>query len=1256
MALPHLLKYVYNNGTDEVIRRGKKIHAIGYVEMVEHDDLEGSVVFRVKDDVYATFYKVYIQRYRNEKTMSIRCSCPYNIGDICRHETAALVQLQELLDRNMLGQADVKYDQRHTAIKMKQIDLKSIKMMAGNENYSQIEKILRTGKINILSAENETVKAEVIEDGIKYKVLLKKNEERNFDSSCTCVEEDHPLCQHKAALFVRLLDAYGPNYFDTIRNWDSEKNKLLQLYGFSVNDDLTGKFEFTYKDGKPFLRVLDPTIKRVQPVAAPVIPAPQPVQVVAEQAAAEEEEKQSEVLSRPSKRIAIVLNANHPSFPYISFDAVTGETDDEGKMLIGKVEKIDLNKFFETSGYSEEDLSVIQQLRKIQEAEINKYLNRNSPFSGIWDNIVQHEDDELPEETRKLIIEYLFPKLEKMFASDSIIYYLPKRMPFKTNNLVRADISDDRIHPSFHVTMGTKYELHCQVKLDGLKVAANENEWDSPLLFAHKGSFYLWANHEDILLTEPFMKKGKQIINKTDWQQQLQKFILPLSKTHKVEFDSSLVREIKDGSPEPRILLQEKGDFLIFQPVFSYKGYETTYHHKQDTIVMAQDGKIVVVNRNRADELKFINKLESLHSNFIRPEGSGSLALKSADVLKNNWFFLFVDRMQEMNVPVLGFDVLKNFRFNTSKPKTQIHISSSGVDWFDAKVDILFGDQHVTIAEVKRALTNKQQFVQLNDGTLGILPEEWIKKYSLLFNVGEGKINKLRLSKYHLSVINELYEQRDESEIQFELEEKMERLRSFKNIKEVDPPKELEHILRPYQLSGYHWLNFLNEAGWGGILADDMGLGKTVQALSYMLHYCREHEGMNALVVCPTTLMYNWENEIKKFTSDLSYYIHHGGTRTRNKKIFEEKNIIITTYGTLRSDIKLFTETSFDFVILDESQSIKNPQSKVTKAACLLKAKNRLCLSGTPLQNNTFDLYSQMNFLNPGMLGSVEFFRNEFSTPIDKFGEKDKKDHLRKLLYPFILRRTKEQVAKDLPEKTETILFCEMEEEQQRIYDAYRNDYRSKILGAIDEQGIDKSQLTILQGLMKLRQICDSPAILNEPEKYENHSIKLDELAREITENIGDHKALVFSQFLGMLALIKQKLIELEIPFEYFDGSTTAPERERAIQRFQNDDSCRVFLISLKAGGVGLNLTAADYVYIVDPWWNPAVEQQAIDRTHRIGQTKNIFAYRMICKDTIEDKILQLQDRKRALAKDLVSDDATFVKSLTREDVEYLFS
>src|SRR5690606_35342240 len=348
-------------------------------------------------------------------------------------------------------------------------------------------------------------------------------------------------------------------------------------------------------------------------------------------------------------------------------------------------------------------------------------------------------------------------------------------------------------------------------------------------------------------------------------------------KDYKVRFAESLVQEVKDGDPEVKVLLQEKGDYLLFVPVFSYKGYETRFNAK-DIITLPVNDKVLEIHRNRQAELQFIKKLEGLHSNFIHPEGAATLALKGADVLKNNWFFLFVDSMKEMNVPVVGFDVLKNFRFNTARPSTEIHISS-GMDWFDAKVKVVFDGQQVSIDEIKRALANKQQSVQLNDGTLGTLPEGWLHKYSLLFRVGEGKNNALRLSKYHLSVIAEFYEERNEAEVLIELEEKYNRLRGFNRINEIDPPRGLEHILRPYQVAGYHWLNYLSEVGWGGILADDMGLGKTVQALSFLQFYRDTHDSLKAMVICPTTLMFNWENEIKKFTPDLTYHIHHGSDR-----------------------------------------------------------------------------------------------------------------------------------------------------------------------------------------------------------------------------------------------------------------------------------------------------------------------------------------------------------------------------------------
>jgi SNF2 family DNA or RNA helicase len=1255
MALPYLVKHIYNSGTEEVIRRGKKIHALGNVELIEYDDLMASVIFRVKDDGYATFYKVHINQFKDPKTLSLRCSCPYNLSEICRHKAGALFHLQDMLDKNLLGDRETVYDQRHTVVKMKQLELKLIRMLSAQANFEAAENYLRSTRSNIIEAKDERVYAELEYEGEAFKVVIQKNEERNFDTSCTCQSDtEHPLCVHKNIVLLQLLHNYGPNYFDSIRNWDKEKNKLLALYGYSLTDDLKGKFEFTYADSKPFLRVLDTSIKRVS--LNPGAERPKPVEqefgsshgmVMAE------EEPVKTIL-----KLGVVITANELQYPYVILEAVQGEADEELTKYITKTVKIDLAKFVNTEVFSEEDKMLLQQLRKLMPGEVGRYLNRNSPFSGIWENIIQQHDDELPEETRHLINEYLHPKFKKLFtelATSRFVFYLQPSKIFTTSNLLPAELVEQFISPEFEVNYANgKYEVDCRVKLPLADLNISDNESESALLFQYHNQFFTWQRSEDINLVEKFLPSGKISIAAEDWAVQLQQFILPLSKEYNVHFTNVQKEEIKDLKPEVKVMLREKGEYLLFQPVFNYRGYDVRISDKEKIILPVAD-KLLVIHRNLEAEKEFIQKIESLHSAFIRPVEGNVLALKGSDVLRNNWFFLFVDAVKEMNIPVFGFEALKNFRFNTAKPSTKIFISSN-TDWFDAKIEIQFGEQKVTVEEVKKALGNKQQFVQLEDGTLGILPEEWIKKYSLLFRVGDGKQGNMKLSKYHFSVIEELYLQRDEQELFFQLEEKYERLKDNHSIKEVPAPAHLKDILRPYQESGFQWLNYLREVQWGGILADDMGLGKTIQALSFIHHLKEENGSLKALVVCPTTLMFNWQNEIKKFTPSLTFSVHHGGNRSRESLASAEIDVIITTYGTLRSDIKQFVDVQFDYVILDESQAIKNPGSKVTKAAGLLRAKNRLCLSGTPLQNNTFDIFAQMNFLNPGMLGSVEFFKQEFSVPIDKFGEKEQKDHLRKLLYPFILRRTKEQVAKDLPEKQEMVLFCEMGDEQRKIYEAYRNDYRDKILGVVENQGIQKSQLTILQGLMKLRQICDSPAIVKEEERFPNVSVKLEEIGREITENISNHKALIFSQFLGMLALIKEKMKELGVDYEYFDGSSTVAEREKAITRFQNDENCRVFLISLKAGGVGLNLTAADYVYIVDPWWNPAVEQQAIDRTHRIGQTKNIFAYRMICTDTVEDKILKLQERKRNLAKDLITDDEGFVKSLTKEDVEYLFS
>ncbi|WP_341842129.1 DEAD/DEAH box helicase [Chitinophaga caseinilytica] len=1244
MSLPHLLKYVYNNGTDEVIRRGKRIFATGGVELLEGDPVLRSASFRVKSDTHANFYKVTISKYNEPATMSVRCQCPYNLGDICRHEAAALFQLQEMLDRNHFDAFDTQYDQQHTLIKMKSIDLKTIKLLTSNTIISEADRILRKTQAVIKSAKDEKVEAELRTEGKKYPLILQRNEERNFDTHCTCDEHEHPLCVHKTALFLQLLTAHGPFYFDTLRNWDKEKNKLLSSYGYSLNDDLEGKFAFSYMNGKPFLRVLDPTIKKVEAVAA----------------AKTESAPEPEETLTVARRLGVVLNANDKLFPYFQMELVSGDANEDETEFVSLVNRIDLGKYVDFYLFKEKDRDLISPIRKLQHTEVNKFLNKNSPFAGIWENIMHESESGLPMETMELIVEYLQPKLAKLFpllTDHRLVFLLRDGQLFKTKNLQQIQVSGYPLKPYFKAGNGGDHiEVTAWVDIDGEAVNVSANQWASPLLFLYNNTLHYFNNPKDSIHLLQYQEHNAVRVPTNEWQDFLKESILPLGREYAVQYDASLLAEVDDVIPENRVYLKEMGETFVIQPAFSYHGHDVEWN--EETRITVQEGnKVLVIHRNKEAEDNFVNSIRALHTNFSVSSNYNYFFLRAKEALKNNWFFLFFDALKEMDVRVFGFEQLRNFRFSAQKPVTNLQISS-GIDWFDAQVEVVYGDQKVGIRDIKRALANKQNYVQLADGSLGLLPEEWLKKYSLLFKIGEEKDKGagLKLSKYNFSVIDELYEFIDDEAILVELDEKRRKLLQFDEIRSVDLPTNLNANLRPYQESGFQWLNYLDEVKWGGILADDMGLGKTVQALTFIQHYKNVHEQCTMLVVCPTTLIYNWENEIKKFTPGITYHIHHGPQRLRISEELGAFDVIITTYGTLRSDVQLLMKIDFDYVILDESQAIKNPQSKVTKAAQLLNTRNRIALSGTPMQNNTFDIYAQMNFLNPGMLGSVDFFRNEFATPIDKFQDEERKEHLKKLIYPFILRRTKEQVAKDLPEKIETVIFCEMDPEQRHIYDAYRNSYRSKILGVIEDQGMERSQLTILQGLMKLRQICDSPAILNEAEKYPNHSVKLHELTREISENISNHKVLVFSQFLGMLGLIKDRLAHQKIPYEYFDGSTSTMDREKAIQNFQNNEECRVFLISLKAGGVGLNLTAADYVYIVDPWWNPAVEQQAIDRTHRIGQTKNIFAYRMICKDTVEEKILELQERKKSLVKDIIADDSGFIKKLTKEDVLYLFS
>lgn len=506
------------------------------------------------------------------------------------------------------------------------------------------------------------------------------------------------------------------------------------------------------------------------------------------------------------------------------------------------------------------------------------------------------------------------------------------------------------------------------------------------------------------------------------------------------------------------------------------------------------------------------------------------------------------------------------------------------------------------------------------------------------------------------NLIDDLYQQMEEKP-QFikDLYARKQRLAQLHEQPPTPLPDGVNAVLRPYQQHGFDWLVFLHENQMGGCLADDMGLGKTLQTIVFLQYLkFRQPESLPSLIVAPTSLIFNWENELAKFCPSLRVLNYTGAQRSGSLNDFANYDVILTTYGSMVRDIDELKQQPFHYVILDESQAIKNPNSQRYKAVRLLQAWNRLALSGTPIENNIFDLYAQFNFLNPHLLGNQKHFKEQFANPIDKDHSQEVADLLSKMIQPFILRRTKEQVASELPAKTESVIFCEMGEQQRKIYESYKAKYRDFLLNKIETDGLQQSRLHILDGLLKLRQICNSPALLPDAEgDFGAESVKLDILLEQIQEHTSSHKILVFSSLVNMLQLVRERLDAANIGYAYLDGQTR--KREDVVREFQENEAMRMFLISTKAGGVGLNLTQADYVFIIDPWWNPAVENQAIDRSYRIGQDKHVMAYRMICRDSIEEKILALQDKKRALASSLINVDDE-QKQFDLETVRDLFA
>ncbi|HUI43539.1 MAG TPA: SNF2-related protein [Terriglobia bacterium] len=579
---------------------------------------------------------------------------------------------------------------------------------------------------------------------------------------------------------------------------------------------------------------------------------------------------------------------------------------------------------------------------------------------------------------------------------------------------------------------------------------------------------------------------------------------------------------------------------------------------------------------------------------------------------------------------------------------------STGVDWFELHGKVEYGEAQAKLPELLEAVRLGENMVRLDDGTFGVVPEEWMRRIGMLAGLGTPEKGHLRFRRSQAGLLDALLAAQPEARCDESFTRVREELRHFQGIEAARQPASFVGHLRDYQREGLGWMEFLRRFSFGGCLADDMGVGKTAQTLA-LLETRRELKASGealgpSLVVVPRSLVFNWKQEAARFTPQLRVLDYTGLARSASD--LASCDVVLTTYGTLRRDVLRLKDVEFDYVVLDEAQAIKNAATEAAKAVRLIRGGHRLALSGTPVENHLGELWSLFEFLNPGMLGRASVFK--LAGGGGRNPDQETRQLLAHALRPFILRRTKDQVAPELPAKSEQTVYCELESAQRRLYDELRRHYRDALLKRIEVEGLAKSKIQVLEALLRLRQAACHPGLIDARRTGES-SAKLGVLLEQVREVLDEgHKALVFSQFTSLLTIVRDRLDAEGIAYEYLDGATR--DRQARVEHFQNEADCRLFLVSLKAGGLGLNLTAAEYVFLLDPWWNPAVEAQAVDRAHRIGQTRRVFAYRLIARDTVEEKVLELQKTKRDLAAAIISADNSLIRNLGRDDLELLLS
>ncbi len=919
------------------------------------------------------------------------------------------------------------------------------------------------------------------------------------------------------------------------------------------------------------------------------------------------------------------------------------------------------------SGLDDNDYRLIQIMDSMQQDQIAKHFtkkktNTNQFFlktydKKVGDTLLQQEIQNYLERRRSDVMPLLSGKCLYEMGTDGEPAWR------------KIEVLDDKASILFHFRKNEDNTHYFPtIKLKGEKID-----------FRHNGSYVVcnepgWIVVNNQLFTfekpinggkiKPFLEKKFILIPQNVEDTYFKKFVSPLvasfdvyAKGFDIKTENYLPKPILtfsevqqaisnaslfDQKPEEE---QESQQKLLVELGISYGQYQFKADHLQEvSVYLEKSNGSYTFHRIRRDLHQEKRLLKVLADSGLHIKNSRITLPKSKAF---SWLNTHREILEEFDFEIRQNQTNGRVYF-LGESSIDIKIEE-GIDWFDIKAVVRFGQYEIPFKTIRQLILQRKNEIKLPNGEIGIIPAHWVEQYGDLFAFSQGQGEEFTLDKHHLALVHQLNE---ENAAAVSMSRKLQGLLQFEKVENRPTPKAFKGNLRPYQQAGFNWLMFLNDYAFGGCLADDMGLGKTVQTLALLQETCNENEGTTSLLVMPTSLIYNWEMEAKRFTPKLKILNYTGTTRNKDFKNFSRYDIVITSYGITRLDVDVLREFYFNYIILDESQAIKNPDSIISQAVRELKSRRKLILTGTPIENSTMDLWSQLSFVNPGLLGSKGYFRNSFQLPIEKKGDERVTKKLNALIKPFVLRREKSQVATDLPEKVINIKYCDLSATQREFYEKEKNLYRNKILDLIETDGLKSSQFLLLQGLTRLRQIANHPKMVEE--NYGGDSGKFEDISYMVESALGNkHNILIFSQFVKHLKIVSSHLDDQGIPYAYLDGAVK--DRKSEVLKFQENNDIKVFLISLKAGGLGLNLTKADYVFLLDPWWNPAIEAQAIDRAHRIGQKNKVFTYKFIARDTVEEKILILQNSKLKLAQDLITIEESFVKSLTKEDISKLF-